>query len=66
MEKEKELGIMVKRKRGGVMELHLFPSKEAMRKYRGEDSERDVGSEYKEWVLPLEEIEGLFAASGGK
>ena len=38
----KEVGIMVKFGKGKVMELHLFPNKEAMRKWRGEDSEQDA------------------------
>lgn len=33
--KEKEVGIMVKEKKEGGLELHLFPSKEAMARWRG-------------------------------
>ena len=31
--KEKEVGIMVKEKKEGGLELHLFPSKEAMARF---------------------------------
>lgn len=64
--KEKEVGIMVKEKKEGVLELHLFPSKEAMARWRGEDSEYDVEGRYQEWVLPLEVLEDLWAAAQGE
>lgn len=62
----KEVGIMVKFGKGKVMELHLFPNKEAMRKWRGEDSEQDAEGEYREWRVPLEVIEDLWAAAMGE
>lgn len=62
----KEVGIMVKFGKGKVMELHLFPNKEAMRKWRGEDSEQDAEGEYREWSVPLEVIEDLWAAAMGE
>lgn len=65
-EMEKEVGIMVKFGKGEVMELHLFPNKEAMRKWRGEDSEQDAEGEYGEWSVPLEVIEDLWAAAMGE
>lgn len=65
-EMEKEVGIMVKFGKGKVMELHLFPNKEAMRKWRGEDSEQDAEGEYREWSVPLEVIEDLWAAAMGE
>lgn len=46
--KEKEVGIMVKEKKEGGLELHLFPSREAMARWRGEDSEHDVEGRYQE------------------
>lgn len=64
--KEKEVGIMVKEKKEGGLELHLFPSKEAMARWRGEDSEYDVEGRYQEWVLPLEVLEDLLAAAQGE
>ena len=51
---------MVKEKKEGGMELHLFPSKEAMARWRGEDSEHDVEGRYQEWVLPVEVLEDLW------
>ena len=64
--KEKEVGIMVKEKKEGRSELHLFPSKEAMARWRGEDSEYDVEGRYQEWVLPVEVLEDLWAAAQGE
>ena len=64
--KEKEVGIMVKEKKEGGLELHLFPSKEAMARWRGEDSEHDVEGRYQEWVLPVEVLEDLWAAAQGE
>jgi hypothetical protein len=66
-EMEKEVGIMVKFRKGAEgMELHLFPNKEAMRKWRGADSEQDAEGEYREWSVPLEVIEDLWAAAMGE
>lgn len=65
-EMEKEVGIMVKFGKGKVMELHLFPNKEAMRKWRGKDSEQDAEGKYREWSVPLEVIEDLWAAAMGE
>lgn len=62
----KEVGIMVKEKKEGGLELHLFPSKEAMARWRGEDSEHDVEGRYQEWVLPVEVLEDLWAAAQGE
>ena len=42
--KEKEVGIMVKEKKEGGLELHLFPSKEAMARWRGESFQLHAGS----------------------
>ena len=64
--KEKEVGIMVKEKKEGGLELHLFPSKEAMARWRGEDSEYDVEGRYQELVLPVEVLEDLWAAAQGE
>jgi hypothetical protein len=64
--KEKEVGIMVKEKKEGGLGLHLFPSKEAMARWRGEDSEHDVEGRYQEWVLPVEVLEDLWAAAQGE
>ena len=44
----------------------MFPNKEAMRKWRGEDSEQDAEGEYREWSVPLEVIEDLWAAAMGE
>ena len=67
LKKEKEVGIMVKFRKGAEgMDLHLFPNKEAMRKWRGADSEQDAEGEYREWSVPLEVIEDLWAAASGE
>lgn len=63
---KKEVGIMVKEKKEGGLELHLFPSKEAMARWRGEDSEYDVEGRYQEWVLPVWVLEDLWAAAQGE
>ena len=39
---------MVKEKKEGGLELQLFPSKEAMARGRGEDSEYDVEGRYQD------------------
>jgi hypothetical protein len=66
-EMEIGVGIMVKFRKGAEgMELHLFPNKEAMRKWRGADSEQDAEGEYREWSVPLEVIEDLWAAAMGE
>ena len=41
-------------------------SKEAMARWRGEDSEHDVEGRYQEWVLPVEVLEDLWAAAQGE
>lgn len=58
---EKEIGVLLKVDGNNEMGLHMFPNVEVMRKWRGEDSEREAESRYFEWNIPTNVIENLLS-----